>query len=65
MDINDPKVKLFLQQKQLLDTFLEHKAISEAQYDTSYNGLIQKMGFSEEDVEDLIVKKNACKTLYK
>jgi len=54
IDINDPKVKLFLQQKQLLDTFLEHKAISEAQYDVSYNGLIQKMGFSEEEVREAI-----------
>ena len=31
----DKKKQLFLDQKQLLDTFLEHGAISKAQYDKS------------------------------
>jgi len=57
IDSNDSKAKLFLQQKQLLDTFLEHKAINQAQYDVSYNGLIQKMGFSDEDIKALLESK--------
>ena len=43
------KKELFRNQKQLLDTFLEHGAISQAQYDKSLGDLILKMGISEED----------------
>ena len=42
------KKELFRNQKQLLDTFLEHGAISQAQYDKSLGDLIAKMGISEE-----------------
>ena len=35
---------LYLRQKQLLDTFLEHGAISRAQYDKSLGDLTVKMG---------------------
>ena len=40
----EKKKQLFLNQKQLLDTFLEHGAISQAQYDKSLGDLIMKMG---------------------
>ena len=40
----DKKKKLYLDQKKLLDTFLEHKAISKAQYDKSLGDLTEKMG---------------------
>ena len=40
----DKKKQLFLNQKQLQDTFLEHGAISQAQYDKSLGDLIMKMG---------------------
>lgn len=40
----DKKKQLFLNQKQLLDTFLEHGAISKEQYDKSLGDLIVKMG---------------------
>ena len=43
----DKKKQLFLNQKQLLDTFLEHGAISQAQYDKSLGDLIVKMGIKE------------------
>ncbi len=36
--------QLFLQQKELLDTFLEHGAITQAQHDKSLHDLIEKMG---------------------
>ena len=36
--------KLFLKQKELLETFLEHGAISPEQYDKSLNDLSEKMG---------------------
>ena len=41
----EKKRQLFLQQKQLLDTFLEHRAISKQQYDKSLGDLKLKMGF--------------------
>lgn len=40
----EKKKQLFLRQKKLLDTFLEKKAISQAQYDKSLGDLIEKMG---------------------
>ena len=40
----EKKRDLFLRQKQLLDTFLEHGAISRAQYDKSLGDLTVKMG---------------------
>ena len=45
----EKKKQLFLNQKQLLDTFLEHGAISRAQYDKSLGDLIVKM---EIDIQD-------------
>ena len=43
--------ELFRNQKQLLDTFLAHGAISRAQYDKSLGDLILKMGIKEEPEE--------------
>lgn len=40
----EKKKQLFLNQKKLLDTFLDRKAISKAQYDKSLGDLIDKMG---------------------
>ena len=39
--------QLYLQQKELLDTFLEHKAITQAQHDKSLRDLTEKMGIEE------------------
>jgi len=44
MNVEDRKRDLFLRQKKLLDTFLEHGAISRAQYDKSLGDLTVKMG---------------------
>lgn len=41
---NEKKQQLFYKQKELLDTFLEHKAISRKQYEKSLNDLTEKMG---------------------
>lgn len=41
----EKKRKLYEKQKDLLDTFLEHHAISQAQYDKSLGDLTEKMGF--------------------
>lgn len=46
--IDPKKLELYLQQKQLLDTFLSTHAISQAQYDKSLQGLREKMGIPEE-----------------
>ena len=40
----EKKKQLFLKQKELLDTFLERNAISQAQYDKSLSDLRDKMG---------------------
>ncbi len=40
----EKKHQLFLNQKKLLDTFLEKNAISKAQYDKSLHDLKEKMG---------------------
>lgn len=39
------KRELYLEQKHTLDTFLEHHAISRAQYEKSLGDLTVKMGF--------------------
>ena len=41
------KKQLYLKQKELLDTFLEHHAISKAQYDKSLHDISEKMGYGE------------------
>ncbi len=45
----EQKRELFRNQKQLLNTFLEHGAISRAQYDKALGDLIVKMGITEEE----------------
>ena len=40
----EKKMQLFLEQKKILDLFLERNAISKAQYDKSFGDLITKMG---------------------
>lgn len=40
----EKKKQLFLKQKNLLNTFLERHAISQAQYDKSLGDLREKMG---------------------
>ena len=44
----EKKIQLFLNQKQLLDTFLEKGAISQAQYNKSLGDLREKM-----DIHDM------------
>jgi hypothetical protein len=39
------KRELYLEQKYTLDTFLEHHAITKAQYDKSLGDLTAKMGY--------------------
>ena len=50
-DHEEQKKELFRSQKQLLDTFLEHGAISRTQYDKSLGDLMVKMGIKEESEE--------------
>ena len=41
---DEKKHQLYLRQKELLDTFLEHGTITRAQYDKSLHDLTVKMG---------------------
>ena len=43
----EKKRALYEKQKKLLDTFLEHHAISQAQYDKSLGDLTDKMGYGK------------------
>ena len=49
MTAEEKKRDLYLRQKELLDTFLEHGAISQAQYDKSLRDLTEKMGMQPND----------------
>ncbi|MBR5039991.1 MAG: hypothetical protein IKX04_09440 [Clostridiales bacterium] len=44
MSSKEEKHQLYLRQKALLDTFLEKKAITQAQYNKSLHDLTEKMG---------------------
>lgn len=44
---DEKKIELFKNQKELLDTFLSHGAITKAQYDKSLGDLTVKMGMEE------------------
>ena len=48
MSAEEKKRELYLRQKHLLDTFLEHGAISRAQYEKSLGDLTEKMGMEKE-----------------
>ena len=43
----EKKIQLYLNQKKLLEDFLERGAISKAQYDKSLRDLTEKMGIKE------------------
>ena len=47
----EKKHALFTAQKELLDRFLEHGAITQAQYDKSLGDLAEKMGFAPEKIQ--------------
>ena len=49
MTAEEKKRDLYLRQKQLLDTFLEHGAISRSQYDKSLGDLTVKMGMEPDE----------------
>ena len=47
MTYEEKQHQLFLKQKNILDEFLAHGAISKAQHDKSLHDLIEKMGESK------------------
>lgn len=47
MATGEEKLELYRKQKQTLDLFLERHAISQDQYDKSFNDLTVKMGIGE------------------
>ena len=51
MTAEEKKRDLYLRQKELLDTFLEHGAISRAQYEKSLGDLTVKMGMEPEQTD--------------
>ena len=43
----EKRVQLYLKQNKMLEDFLEHGAISQAQFDKSFGDLTEKMGMQE------------------
>ena len=52
---------LFLRQTEMLDGFLKNGAISRAQYDFSYNGLITKMNISDAEIAEWLSERRKTK----
>ena len=52
MTAEEKKRDLYLRQKELLDTFLKHGAISRAQYEKSLGDLTVKMGMEPEQKDN-------------
>ena len=50
IEIEDKRKYLFQRQVEMLDGFLATGAISRAQYDFSYNGLVTKMNVTDEEL---------------
>ena len=44
LSAEEKKIRLYFQQKEVLDDFLERGAISQAQYDKSLGDMTEKMG---------------------
>ena len=53
---DDKKKYLFLKQLETLDSFLKNGAISRAQYDFSYNGLVTKMNISDKELKEWLAE---------
>lgn len=58
IDTDDRRKYLFLRQVETLDGFLKTGAISRAQYDFSYTGLVTKMNISERELADWLLEYN-------
>jgi hypothetical protein len=52
LNVYDRRKYLFLRQIETLDGFLKNGAISRAQYDLSYTGLVTKMNISDDELAD-------------
>ncbi|MCQ2354461.1 MAG: hypothetical protein MJ102_05070 [Clostridia bacterium] len=50
MSPEEKKIRLYLNQKELLDTFLSRRAITQAQYEKSLKELTLKMGIDPEKI---------------
>lgn len=53
MSPQEKKLRLYLEQKKLLDDFLTRGAITRAQYDKSFGDLTQKMGMAGHEKDTL------------
>lgn len=53
---SEKKKYLFLRQVETLNSFLSNGAITRAQYDFSYNGLVTKMKITEEELTQWLKK---------
>ena len=49
---DEQKRYLFLKQVRTLKTLKAHGAISDRQYDISYNGLVTKMGVTQSELDE-------------
>ena len=60
---NEKRKYLFLKQVNTLNAFKERNAISKEQYDISYNGLVSKMGITDEELKEWLQAKQQVEYL--
>lgn len=51
LSADEKRKYLFLKQVATLNSFRERNAISREQYEISYNGLVSKMGITEQEIQ--------------
>ena len=60
-EIQNNRKYLFLRQVEMLDKFLKNGAITRAQYDFSYSGLVTKMNVTDEELSEWLGELNSEK----
>ena len=60
-EIQNNRKYLFLRQVERLDKFLKNGAITRAQYDFSYSGLVTKMNVTDEELSEWLGELNSEK----
>ena len=60
-EIENNRKYLFLRQVEMLDGFLKNGAISRAQYDFSYSGLVTKMNITRDELSAWLGELNSEK----
>lgn len=58
LEIENKRKYLFLRQIEMLEGFLKNGAITRAQYDLSYNGLVTKMNLTQAELSEWLIERS-------